>query len=61
MISEPSVSNWAGPIIDVLLNYVGNVKLCARLVEHLDSYSDWEHIKEKSGTHTRTRTHTFIM
>nr|XP_023701042.1 ankyrin repeat and SOCS box protein 2-like isoform X2 [Paramormyrops kingsleyae] len=48
MISTPSVSRWAGPIIDVLLDYVGNVQLCARLIEHLDSYEDWGVIKEKS-------------
>ncbi|KAG7461223.1 hypothetical protein MATL_G00207810 [Megalops atlanticus] len=39
---------WAGPIIDVLLDYVGNVQLCARLMEHLDSYKDWAVIKEKA-------------
>ncbi|XP_066533673.1 ankyrin repeat and SOCS box protein 2-like [Hoplias malabaricus] len=48
MISSPSISCWAGPIIDVLLDYVGHVKLCSRLTEHLDSYSEWAHIKEKS-------------
>ncbi|XP_041950400.1 ankyrin repeat and SOCS box protein 2-like isoform X2 [Alosa sapidissima] len=48
MISTPSISRWAGPIIDVLLDYVGNVKLCARLTEHLDSFIDWKNIKEKS-------------
>ncbi|KAL2082021.1 hypothetical protein ACEWY4_021839 [Coilia grayii] len=48
MISTPSICRWAGPIIDVVLDYVGNVKLCARLIEHLDSYDDWENIKEKS-------------
>ncbi|XP_063079589.1 ankyrin repeat and SOCS box protein 2-like isoform X2 [Engraulis encrasicolus] len=48
MISAPNMSRWAGPIIDVVLDYVGNVKLCARLQEHLDSYDDWENIKYKS-------------
>ncbi|KPP60385.1 hypothetical protein Z043_121623, partial [Scleropages formosus] len=48
MVSTPSVYRWAGPIIDVLLDYVGNVQLCARLIEHLDSYEDWSVIKEKS-------------
>ncbi|XP_061099638.1 ankyrin repeat and SOCS box protein 2-like [Conger conger] len=48
MISTDLMSRWAGPIIDVLLDYVGNVQLCARLVEHLDSYEDWAGIKEKS-------------
>lgn len=49
MLSSPSVSSWAGPVIDLLLDYVGNVQLCARLTEHLDSYVDWAIIKEKSS------------
>ncbi|KAF3703296.1 Ankyrin repeat and SOCS box protein 2 [Channa argus] len=49
MISAPSISRWAGPIIDVLLDYVGHVTLCSRLMEHLDSYSDWSIIKEKAA------------
>uniref|UniRef100_W5N5Y6 Ankyrin repeat and SOCS box containing 2a, tandem duplicate 1 n=1 Tax=Lepisosteus oculatus TaxID=7918 RepID=W5N5Y6_LEPOC len=48
MISIPSICRWAGPIIDVLLDYVGHVKLCSKLLEHLDSYEDWAVIKEKS-------------
>ncbi|XP_041430803.1 ankyrin repeat and SOCS box protein 2 isoform X2 [Xenopus laevis] len=48
MVSTPDISRWAGPIIDVLLDYVGNVKLCSRLQEHLDSYEEWARIKEKS-------------
>lgn len=48
MISVPSISRWAGPIIDVLLDYVGNVTLCSKLMEHLDSYSEWSVIKEKA-------------
>ncbi|KAG7233587.1 hypothetical protein INR49_006862, partial [Caranx melampygus] len=49
MISAPSICRWAGPIIDVLLDYVGHVTLCSRLVEHLDSYSDWSSIKDKAA------------
>ncbi|XP_066550307.1 ankyrin repeat and SOCS box protein 2 isoform X2 [Amia ocellicauda] len=48
MISTPSICRWAGPIIDVLLDYVGHVKMCSKLIEHLDSYEDWANIKEKS-------------
>jgi hypothetical protein len=43
------VSRWAGPIIDVLLDYVGNVQLCSRLKEHIDSFEDWAVVKEKAG------------
>ncbi|XP_070782008.1 ankyrin repeat and SOCS box protein 2-like [Enoplosus armatus] len=49
MISAPSICRWAGPIIDVLLDYVGHVTLCSRLMEHLDSYSDWSTIKDKAA------------
>ncbi|XP_008294394.1 ankyrin repeat and SOCS box protein 2-like [Stegastes partitus] len=49
MISVPSISRWAGPIIDVLLDYVGHVSLCSRLTEHLDSYADWKNIKDKAA------------
>ncbi|XP_069806447.1 ankyrin repeat and SOCS box protein 2 isoform X1 [Dendropsophus ebraccatus] len=48
MVSTPELSRWAGPIIDVLLDYVGNVRLCSRLMEHLDSYSEWDCIKRKA-------------
>lgn len=49
MISAPNINRWAGPIIDVLLDYVGHVTLCSRLMEHLNSYPDWSVIKEKAG------------
>lgn len=49
ILSTPEVSRWAGPIIDVLLDYVGNVQLCSRLKEHIDSFEDWAVIKEKAG------------
>lgn len=49
IISTPSVSECVGPIIDLLLDYVGHVKLCSRITEHLDSCKDWARIKEKSG------------
>lgn len=49
MISAPSICRWAGPIIDLLLDYVGHVTLCSRLMEHLNSYSEWSAIKDKAG------------
>lgn len=48
VLSAPEVSRWAGPIIDVLLDYVGNVQLCSRLKEHIDSFEDWAVIREKA-------------
>ncbi|XP_022519181.2 ankyrin repeat and SOCS box protein 2-like [Astyanax mexicanus] len=48
MISRPTVCHWAGPIIDLLLDYVGNVKLCSRLTEQLDSNKEWLCIKERT-------------
>ncbi|KAK6304464.1 hypothetical protein J4Q44_G00250500 [Coregonus suidteri] len=48
LISSPSVRNWAGPIVDLLLDYVGNVQLCARLTKLLDGRQEWPSIKTKS-------------
>ncbi|XP_076128090.1 ankyrin repeat and SOCS box protein 2-like [Alosa pseudoharengus] len=47
VMADPSHSPWAGPIIDLLLDYVGHVKLCSRLIELLDSNKDWEYIKSR--------------
>uniref|UniRef100_A0A4W5RGH7 Ankyrin repeat and SOCS box containing 2b n=1 Tax=Hucho hucho TaxID=62062 RepID=A0A4W5RGH7_9TELE len=49
LISSPSVCNWAGPIVDLLLDYIGNVQLCARLTELLDRWQEWPSIKTKSS------------
>ncbi|XP_035851597.1 ankyrin repeat and SOCS box protein 2 [Sander lucioperca] len=38
----------AGPIISLLLDYVGHVRLCSRLLDVLDSRSDWKPIKLKA-------------
>ncbi|XP_041950384.1 ankyrin repeat and SOCS box protein 2-like isoform X2 [Alosa sapidissima] len=48
VLADPFHSPWAGPIIDLLLDYVGHVKLCSRLIELLDRNKDWEYIKEKA-------------
>ncbi|KAM5274061.1 ankyrin repeat and SOCS box protein 2 [Ctenodactylus gundi] len=48
ILSAPEVSRWAGPIIDILLDYVGNVQLCSRLKEHINSFEEWAVIKEKA-------------
>ncbi|XP_018582822.1 ankyrin repeat and SOCS box protein 2-like isoform X2 [Scleropages formosus] len=48
-ISSPALSRWAGPVIDLLLDYVGSVPLCSRLTEHLESYEEWATTKEKSA------------
>ncbi|XP_062407056.1 ankyrin repeat and SOCS box protein 2-like [Sardina pilchardus] len=47
-LAEPFNSPWAGRIIDLLLDYVGQVKLCSKLIELLDSNKDWAYIKEKT-------------
>ncbi|CAL1602956.1 unnamed protein product [Knipowitschia caucasica] len=48
LVSSTSASRWVGPIVDLLLDYVGHVTLCSRLLEHLDSYSEWSPIKDKA-------------
>uniref|UniRef100_UPI003AAB101F ankyrin repeat and SOCS box protein 2-like n=1 Tax=Centroberyx gerrardi TaxID=166262 RepID=UPI003AAB101F len=47
-LSTPAVCNWAGPIIDLLLEHVAHVQLCARLTELLDSREEWLAVKSKS-------------
>lgn len=39
---------WAGPVIDLLLEHVGHVRLCSKLTELLDSRDDWMAVKRKS-------------
>lgn len=39
---------WAGPIIDLLLEHVSHVQLCRKLTELLDSREEWLAIKRKS-------------
>ncbi|XP_005724065.1 ankyrin repeat and SOCS box protein 2 isoform X2 [Pundamilia nyererei] len=46
-ISTPVMSKWAGPIIDLLLEYVGHVQLCSKLTELLDSREEWHVVKRK--------------
>ncbi|XP_062406857.1 ankyrin repeat and SOCS box protein 2-like [Sardina pilchardus] len=48
VMADPFHCAWAGTIIDLLLDYVGHVKLCSRLTDLLDSNKDWEYIKEKA-------------
>lgn len=43
-----SMCTWAGPIIDLLLEYVGQVQLCDKLNELLDSQEEWLAVKRKS-------------
>ncbi|KAI4787259.1 hypothetical protein KUCAC02_036586 [Chaenocephalus aceratus] len=43
-----TVCHVAGPIISLLLDYVGHVRLCSRLIEVLEIHSDWAPIKLKA-------------
>ncbi|XP_023141650.2 ankyrin repeat and SOCS box protein 2-like isoform X1 [Amphiprion ocellaris] len=47
-ISTPVMCKWAGPIIDLLLEHVGQVQLCNKLIELLDSREEWSTVKMKS-------------
>uniref|UniRef100_A0A3B5R2P3 Ankyrin repeat and SOCS box containing 2b n=1 Tax=Xiphophorus maculatus TaxID=8083 RepID=A0A3B5R2P3_XIPMA len=47
-ISTPAMCKWAGPVIDLLLDYVGHVQLCSKLSALLDSRDEWRVIKTKS-------------
>lgn len=46
-ISIPVMSKWTGPIIDLLLEYVGNVQLCSKLTELLHSREEWHIVERK--------------
>lgn len=47
-ISTSVMCEWAGPIIDLLLEHVGHVQLCSKLTEMLDSREEWLAVKKKS-------------
>ncbi|KAM3594249.1 uncharacterized protein V6R79_004854 [Siganus canaliculatus] len=47
-ISTVAVCEWAGPIIDLLLEHVGHVQLCSKLIELLDSRKEWLTVRRKS-------------
>ncbi|KAM9354093.1 ankyrin repeat and SOCS box protein 2-like isoform 1-T2 [Pholidichthys leucotaenia] len=47
-ISISSFSRLCGNIISLLLDYVGHVRLCSRLLDILESHSDWVPIKLKA-------------
>ncbi|XP_070400668.1 ankyrin repeat and SOCS box protein 2-like isoform X2 [Nothobranchius furzeri] len=47
-ISSTSYSRLFGPVISMLLDYVGHVKLCSRMIEVLESRSDWIPIRLKA-------------
>uniref|UniRef100_A0A3P9M0B0 Ankyrin repeat and SOCS box containing 2b n=1 Tax=Oryzias latipes TaxID=8090 RepID=A0A3P9M0B0_ORYLA len=46
-ISTPLMCEWAGPMIDLLLEHVGQVQLCNKLTELLDSREEWHDVKRK--------------
>ncbi|KAI4892274.1 hypothetical protein NFI96_011998 [Prochilodus magdalenae] len=47
-LSSSSVCQMAAPLISLLLDYVGNVHLCYRVTENLNSQEEWIEIKEKA-------------
>lgn len=47
-VSSSSFHRVAGQIISLLLDYVGHVRLCSRLLEILESHEDWAPIKLKA-------------
>lgn len=50
-LSSSVVCQWAGPIIDLLLEHVAQVQLCSKLTELLDSQEEWLAVKRKSRKH----------
>lgn len=39
---------WAGPVLDLLLEHVAQVQPCSRLLELLDSRQEWLAVKRKT-------------
>lgn len=48
-ISSSCFCRISGPIISMLLDYVGHAHLCSQLLDILESRSDWASIKLKAG------------
>ncbi|RVE57211.1 hypothetical protein OJAV_G00214010 [Oryzias javanicus] len=46
-ISTPLMCERAGPVLDLLLEHVGQVQLCNKLTELLDSRDEWHDVKRK--------------
>ncbi|XP_077587587.1 ankyrin repeat and SOCS box protein 2-like [Stigmatopora nigra] len=49
-ISSSVMSQWAGPIVDLLLEYVAHVQLCSKLTQLLDSRREWDAVKIKTSS-----------
>ncbi|XP_056283247.1 ankyrin repeat and SOCS box protein 2-like isoform X1 [Pseudoliparis swirei] len=49
-ISTSGMCRWAGPIIDLLLEHVGHVRLCSKLTELLDSREEWLAVKRTASS-----------
>uniref|UniRef100_A0A8C6SU47 Ankyrin repeat and SOCS box containing 2b n=1 Tax=Neogobius melanostomus TaxID=47308 RepID=A0A8C6SU47_9GOBI len=48
-LASSIMCKWAGPMIDLLLEHVGQVQLCSKLTELLDSTEEWRAVKGKSS------------
>uniref|UniRef100_A0A673AGU7 SOCS box domain-containing protein n=1 Tax=Sphaeramia orbicularis TaxID=375764 RepID=A0A673AGU7_9TELE len=47
-VCTPGLHHVTGPIVSILLDYVGHVQLCSRLREALELRADWDDIKLKA-------------
>lgn len=50
-ISTLVMCQWAGPVLDLLLEYTAHVQPCSKLSELLDSREEWLAVKRKSRKH----------
>lgn len=53
-ISTADMRQWAGPVLDLLLQHVAQVQLCSRLLELLDSREEWHAVKRTSRKYETT-------
>lgn len=47
-LASSTMYKCAGPIVDLLLEHVGQVQLCSKLTELLDSTEEWRAVRRKS-------------
>lgn len=53
-ISTADMRQWAGPVLELLLQHVAQVQLCGRLLELLDSREEWHAVKRTTRKHEAT-------
>lgn len=59
-MSTAGMRQWAGPVLDLLLQHVAQVQLCSKLLELLDTREEWRAVKRKSRKHDSLKSHVQV-